>query len=900
MILFVWARHARLARTDDIARSDATRQQRERNMNKPAETEVCLTERDPSPASEQASQCLLGCVALSDLISDDISVGEVVRPFILECGPDTEVCEAARRMSEAHVSSILVVECDSVLGIWTERDALMLDLGLEDSLNRPIREVMSAPVKSIPQDLNIRELAVRFRDDHVRHYLVVDEEGRRRGIVSQTDVVLNQGIEHYLKLKSVSAIVKSGFTPLSSDSNLSDATRLMRDKGCDAVAVTYPEGGFGILTERDVTRLIAARSAARSVGEVASRPLLTVDVRTSLYRVRCLLADRGIRHIGVVDESGALADLISFSDILTGMELAYVRELQEALRARDAELNASQRDLRLAEKVIESSLEGILITDEALRIVSVNPAFTRLTGFTFEEVRGRSPGAFKSGRHDASFYRAMWQSIDACGYWQGEIWNRRKSGELYPAMLAITAIHDRHGRLTNYAALFSDISQIKDSEEQIRNLAYYDPLTSLPNRRLLEDRLQVALAHAHRSQTRVAVMFVDLDRFKRINDTLGHEVGDQVLMEIAQRLRHCLREDDTVARMGGDEFIIVLGDVKHEDAPAHVASKIIEALREPVVIDGRELVITTSIGISVYPEDGADATVLIKNADTAMYRAKDEGRNSFQMYQTAMNARSLEHLALEAALHHALEREELVLHYQPVVDIASGKVVAAEALLRWQHPDLGLVSPADFIPLAEETGLILPIGAWVLREACRQRQSWAKQGFELPRIKVNLSARQFRDPNLVSLISGILSETGMPATSLNLELTESVLMDESEFGIAVLARLRDLGLGLALDDFGTGYSSLAYLKRFPIDELKMDRLFVRDVERKPTDAAITRAIISLAHSLGQKVVVEGIETQAQLEILTDGGCDMAQGFLFSKPVAAAEFRAWCDASNRNT
>ena len=868
-------------------------------MNNPSENEEFQRERRSGPRTDSASERLRGSAALTALISNEVVVGEILRPVILECGPDTEVCEAARLMNEAHVSSILVVADDAVLGIWTERDALLLDLGQEDSLRCPIREVMSSPVKSIPENLSIRELAVRFRDHHVRHYLVVDAQGHRRGIVSQTDVVLNQGIEHYLKLRSVSSIVKESFTPLASDKPLSEAMRLMREKACDAVAVAYPDGEFGILTERDVTRLVAIGRSPRSIGEVASRPLLTVDIKTSLYRVRCLLADRGIRHIGVLDEAGTLVDLISFSDILVGMELAYVRELQDALRARDAELTASQHELRLAEKVIESSLEGILITDEDLHIVSVNPAFTRLTGYTFDEVRGRTPAVLKSGRHDANFYRAMWKSISACGHWQGEIWNRRKSGELYPELLTITAIHDSNGRLTNYAALFSDISQIKDSEEQIRSLAYYDPLTNLPNRRLLEDRLQVALAHAHRNHSRLAVMFVDLDRFKRINDTLGHEVGDRVLMEIANRLKHCLREDDTVARMGGDEFIIVLGDVAQEDAPAHVASRIIEALREPVVLDGRELVITTSIGISVYPEDGEDATVLIKNADTAMYRAKDEGRNSFQMYQTAMNARSLEHLALEAALHHALEREELVLHYQPVVDIASGKVVAAEALLRWRHPDLGLVSPADFIPLAEETGLILPIGAWVMREACRQHRAWAKQGFELPRMKVNLSARQFRDPSLVTLISEILAETGMPAAALNLELTESVLMDESEYGIAVLARLRKLGLGLALDDFGTGYSSLAYLKRFPIDELKIDRLFVRDMERNPSDAAIAGAIVSMAHSLGQMVVAEGVETQAQLAILTASGCDMAQGFLFSRPLPADAFPTWDRANDRS-
>lgn len=577
-------------------------------------------------------------------------------------------------------------------------------------------------------------------------------------------------------------------------------------------------------------------------------------------------------------------------------EVVHVQGLKDALKERDTALHALQKELHLAKKVIESSPDGLMITDTQGCIVSVNPAFTRLTGYTDREVMGQSPSILKSGRHDKAFYDLMWNEIYTTGYWRGEVWNRRKNGEIYPELLTITAVCNPDGEITHYAALFSDISQIKNNEELIHSLAYYDPLTGLPNRRLLEDRLQVALAHAHRSHSRVAVMFVDLDRFKRINDSLGHTVGDRVLVEAARRLKQCLREDDTIARTGGDEFLVLLNHFESDDAPAQAAMRIIEALRQPIVVDGRELVITTSLGVSVYPEDGQDGNVLIKNADTAMYRAKDEGRNSFQMYQTAMNARSLEHLALEAALHHALGRDELALHYQPVIDISTGKVVAAEALLRWQHPDRGLISPGEFIPIAEDTGLIVPIGAWVVREACRQHQAWARQGLDLPAMKVNLSARQFRDPNLLEMISSVLAETGMPASSLNFELTESILMDASEHGIAILISMRALGLGLALDDFGTGYSSLAYLKRFPINELKIDRLFVRDIELNQSDAAIARAIVTLAHSLGQKVVAEGIETCAQLKTLTDSGCDMAQGYLFSRPVAAEAFPDWCDTS----
>lgn len=535
-------------------------------------------------------------------------------------------------MSEAHVSSILVIENGTAAGIWTERDALAVDFRDSASFNRPIRDLMSSPVRTVPSDIALGELSLRFRQDRVRHYLVTDEDGGRRGIVSQTDVVLNQGIEHYLKLRRVDSIIKGGLRTLPHDAGLTDATCLMRETGVDAVVISYPDDGFGVLTERDVTRLVGGRAVEQALGELASRPLITVDSKASLYRVRCLLSDHGVRHIGVVDESGVLIDLVSFSDILTGMELAYVHELQHALQERDRALNTSQRNLHLAEKVIESSLEGIMITDELANIISVNPAFTRLTGYEPEEVIGHNPSLLSSGRHDSGFYSEMWEQLRRDGHWQGEVWNRRKDGALFPELLTITAIRDRDGRLTNYAALFSDISAQKESEERIRHLAYFDPLTGLPNRRLLDDRLQVALAHAHRSTGRLAVMFVDLDRFKQINDSLGHEVGDRLLVEVANRLRDGLREDDTVARIGGDEFLIVLSDLDGPDSPAHTAARLIEALQQPIRIGEHELSITTSIGISLYPDDSVDAALLIRKADAAMYRAKAQGRNGFQHF----------------------------------------------------------------------------------------------------------------------------------------------------------------------------------------------------------------------------------------------------------------------------
>ena len=836
--------------------------------------------------------------SLATASTDRVTVGEVVRRELLECSPATPLWEAVQRMAERKVSSIVVVEHGETVGIWTERDTLAVDFEDPVSFERPIGEVMSSPVRTVQTHLTLNELTLNFRQDRIRHYLVLDEHGERCGIVSQSDVVLNQGVEHYLKLRKVNSLVKGGMHVLSAGALLSAVTRCMREAAVDAVAVDFgtdtesAEGRYGIVTERDLARQIAARRINARAGEIASRPLATVSERTSLYRVRQLLAERKFRHIGVLRDDGELIDLVSFSDILAGMELAYVKELRQALLDRDRALSSSERSRYLAEKIIEVSMEGIVVTDTDARIISVNPAFTRLTGYTADEVVGQNPRFLSSGRHDADFYAKMWGSLRATGKWAGEIWNRRKSGEIYPELLHITTIIDQAGAVSHYVAVFTDISRIKENERRIRELAYYDALTGLPNRRLLEDRLLVELAHADRAKRSLAVMFIDLDRFKRINDSLGHEVGDRLLVEVASRLRSCLREEDTVARMGGDEFLVLAGNLVEAEDAAITARRIVAALRKPVMIDGLELMVTTSIGISIYPSDASDGDSLIRNADAAMYRAKDEGRDSYQLYEPAMNARSLERLALETALHHALERSELTLYFQPLVDANSGEITAVEALLRWNHPDLGLVPPADFIPIAEDTGLIVSIGEWVLRSACSRHREWRKRGLGDMRMMVNISARQFRDPAFFDMVVRVLAETGMPAHQLTLELTESMLMDGIQHSIELLDRLHAFDVRLALDDFGTGYSSLAYLKRFPISELKIDRLFVRGIDRSARDVELVGAVIALGHSLDLLVIAEGVESLAHFKVLREYGCDLMQGFHFSRPLPWDELLAF--------
>jgi diguanylate cyclase (GGDEF)-like protein/PAS domain S-box-containing protein len=779
----------------------------------------------------------------------------------------------------------------AAVGIWTERDALAIDFSDASSFARPIREVMSSPVRSVQAGTLLQDVALRFRKEHVRHYLVTGVDGDCLGVVSQTDVVLNHGVEHYLRLRRVDSVMRGPLLTLAANESLGAAARRMRSSDSDALAVEYPDGDYGILTERDVVRLIASGRSEDEVGRLASRPLISIDRKESLYRARSVLMQHGVRHIGITRDGGALDGILSFSDLLAGMELVYVQELRHALKVRNRALKFSQRSLRLAEKVIENSLEGIIVTDREGFIETVNPAFSRLTGYRPEEVIGRNPSLLSSGRHDRDFYRNMWHKLAEGGHWQGEIWNRRKDGEVYPELLTITAIADETGEVTHYAALFSDISELKENEKRIKHLAYFDPLTGLPNRRLFADRLQMGVAHSHRNGQQLAVLFVDLDRFKRVNDSLGHAVGDSLLREVSGRIEACIREDDTVARMGGDEFTVLLSEVRDFEEAAQVARRIIERLEQPVLIEGNELVVTSSIGISYYPDDGPDPDTLIRNADTAMYRAKADGRNSYQLYTPSMNARSREHLSLEVALRRALDRDELRLFYQPLHACASGALAEAEALLRWEHPERGLMTPADFVPLAEETGLIEPIGEWVVATACRQLRTWLDQGFPAIKVAVNISARQFQQPEFAGALKRNLDRFRVPAGALNLELTETLLMEDGVEVIRMLNRIRDLGVGISVDDFGTGYSSLNYLKRFPIRTLKIDQAFIRDISSSPEDEAIVSAVINLAHSLRLEVVAEGVEREEQLALLKRHGCDLIQGFLYGPALPPELFQA---------
>lgn len=547
------------------------------------------------------------------------------------------------------------------------------------------------------------------------------------------------------------------------------------------------------------------------------------------------------------------------------------------------------RKLSLA---VEQSANMVMITDPQGLIEYVNPKFCRVTGYAREEIVGRELWTMKSLDMPVATFRDIWETLNAGKEWHGELHNRKKNGEFYWCLESISPVRDDKGMVTNFVSVAEDISERKHAESTIRHLAYYDPLTGLPNRRLFRDRLEQTRTAALRSGELFGLMYLDLDRFKEVNDTLGHSVGDQLLKAAAQRIADCLRKADTMARLGGDEFAVIIAEAARAEDVSRVAEKIIRAFQQPFLLSGFELFTSTSIGISIFPADTADIDTLIKNADIALYRAKEQGRNNYQFFIAEMGQRSMERLVIENRLRFAVERNELELHYQPQVELASGQVRGVEALLRWHSPELGMVMPADFIPLAEETGLIVPIGEWVLRTACRQMKAWVDGGVPLTRMAVNLSPRQFRQAGLEQTVVSALQDAGLEPGYLEVEITENTVMHNPQLTQSILEKLRAMGVQVAIDDFGTGYSSLATLKHFPVTRLKVDQTFVRDLAEDRDDAAIVLAIISMAHSLRLPVVAEGVETAEQTSYLQLHGCEEAQGYAFSKPLPAAEIDAY--------
>ena len=547
------------------------------------------------------------------------------------------------------------------------------------------------------------------------------------------------------------------------------------------------------------------------------------------------------------------------------------------------ERRMAEEKLRLSATVLEHIADGVMVIGLDGRIVAINPAFTQITGYTEMEALGQDSALTRSSRHDNAFYTAMWAELAETGFWRGEIWNKRKNDVLYLEWLTISAVRDDSGAMTHYVGVFSDITKVKESQDKLDHMAHHDPLTALPNRLLFHDRLQHAILRAARDRQQLAILFIDLDRFKNVNDTLGHHVGDELLKQVAGALSARLRDGDTLARLGGDEFIVLLENVEGQIGAGHVAEKLMAMFEQPFMVSDYELFVTGSVGISLYPNDAVDLNMLIRNADVAMYQAKARGRNGYQFYAPSMTGEGVERLRLEAMLRRSIEKNEIYLNYQPQVEIDTGRLIGVEALVRWDNPELGTVPPVRFIALAEDTGFINQLGKWVLDESCRQMVRWQEAGLYVPKIAVNLSVKQFERGSIVNMVAEILTETGLEPHRLQLEVTESVIMNTGD-ALVFINDLHSIGVGLAIDDFGTGYSSLAYLKQLPVQTLKIDRSFIKDISTDVNDEAIAIAIIQLGKSLNLSVIAEGVETEEQAAFLLRHGCNLAQGYFYSRPI----------------
>lgn len=670
--------------------------------------------------------------------------------------------------------------------------------------------------------------------------------------------------------------------------------RSLADLSPDAIVVH--EEGVILYANSVAAHILGAKDRAQLIGKSLWDHFVPESLSRVMARAECLI--NGEKSLPFMDvqmmrKDGSVFDAEVVGGIIPLKEKLVIQSIIRDVSKR----KSAEESLRKLSQAIEQSPSSVMITDTKGVVEYVNPSFVEISGYAPEEILGQKASILRTDMTSKDVFDHMWKTILSGEKWQGELYNRKKNGEIYWEYASISPIKSDAGEITHFMAVKEDITSRKEAEEQLVYKANYDDLTGLPNRVLALDRLSLAMARASRENRTVALLFVDLDRFKNVNDTLGHNIGDMLLSEAAGRLKSCVRDGDTVARLGGDEFLVVLPDLEAAISSEIVAHKILDVFSQPFLLEGRELFVSASLGITIFPNDGDDPDVLLRNADSAMFSAKEKGRNTYRFFTLAMDEMAHENLRLEEHLRHALEFNELSLNYQPLIDGGSGELVGAEALLRWDNGKLGRVVPDQFIPQAEETGLIVPIGEWVLMEACRQAMVWIEEGCADFRIAVNVSSRQFRDGRIVDTVVKALIATGLPPHCLELELTENLLVEDAPVTSFTLRELKQMGVRLSIDDFGTGYSALSYLKRFPFDTLKIDRSFVCDITVDPENAALVTAIIAMARSLGLKVVGEGIETKEQLHMLKAQHCDTIQGYYFSKPLTTEDFQEYIETHN---
>jgi len=842
------------------------------------------------------------------------TIASIMDTNVLSLRRTATVGDAAVRMHACRASCAIVVDGVKPVGIITERD--MVRLYRRQAADMLVGDAMSSPVLSVSPEHLVIDAVQLMQTRGVRHLVVVDDRGDMLATVGEHDVVkhtegqyidlLNQIIheqldelrQHQAKIAELTyqaALLASENRVLEKQRKLDaiienalDAIVLMDESGAISGWNHQAETMFGWPRDQALGRKLLETIVPpiyRQQHREGVRAFLASGANRLNMRVETLAIDRQGRHFAVELS-------VTLVETAQGREFAaFIRDISERKRNED--------EMRVASLIYQNSGEAMMVTDANGAILNINPAFTELTGYRLDEVVGKKPRMLNSGRHDAGFYQEMWHRLNTCGAWQGEIWNKRKNGEIFAEWLTINTIFDEAGAPHRRVALFSDITEKKRAEELIWTQANFDPLTGLPNRRMFQEHLSLAVKKSERSGIPLALMFIDLDHFKEINDTLGHDIGDKLLQEAARRLSGSVRATDTVARLGGDEFTVILEDIESPSATSRIAEHILEKLATSFHVEGEVFYISASIGITFYPDDAEALDDLRKNADQAMYDAKHQGRNRYSYFTSDMREVALNRLSIVNGLRQALANAELRLYYQPIVDLRDGSVYKAEALIRWQHPQRGLIGPDIFIPLAEEQGLILDIGDWVFRRAIRQVGEWRERFRPDFQISVNKSPVQFQtDQTFYKNWLQILIDAGLPGDSVTIEITESLTLGGKPIVAEKLQLFRDAGIQVAIDDFGTGYSSLAYLKRYDIDFLKIDRSFVRNLDSNENDRVLCAAMIAMAHTLGMQVIAEGVETERQRDLLAAAGCDFAQGYWYTVPLPADQFEQWLLDSGR--
>lgn len=829
----------------------------------------------------------------SDARAFGLTVGTLASGTVLNCLPDTSLKTAIDLMRDGNTSSIIVVQDNKPVGILTEHDLLSLPANSGAALCEPVEKRMSTPVHTISMHASPQSAIVRMREREVRHLVTVDEHGILAGIISQTDLIRQIGNKKTFSAKDVAAAVRQSTIFVDADVTVAALRQKMHVEKCDSAIVTgFPsdlpfEEQTGIVTERDILRHITLGGDSLTAGEIATRPITTIHQDMNLNEARSLMMRGNFRHLVVHNQHREIIGVLSFADLLEFIEQDYLEFLGHLTEDRSSELLKARQSLNLARKLIENSPHCVMVCNTRGEIEAVNPAFTRITGYQAEEVIGKNPRILQSGRQSKTFYTKLWNDLIRTGKWEGEIWNKRKSGETYPEWLSIIAIRDGDGEVTHYASIFTDITEREKSREDILRIAFTDELTGFPNRRRFSELLSLHVGRARSAGRSLMIMLLDIDNFQRVNSALGHIAGDDVLVEVSRRISRELGRDAVIARVGADEYAAILPEVRTEQEIRNLADRLLQRLGAPhLTKTGEELYLSASLGIAAFPEDANDTSNLMRCAEMAMLQAKEQGRNGVGRYSVSLHSQKGADLALETALRRALDHQELNLVYQPQFDAKTGKICGVEALVRWTAADGKNISPSTFIPIAEEMGVIGELGRWVLRTACSQLVNWRREGLHNLRLAVNVSVQQFYGTvDFAKQVRAILIDKGLAADRLEIEVTESLFMRDIDDMRVKLQRLRDLGVKIALDDFGTGFSSLSYLRTLPFDSVKLDRSFVSDIEDGAEGKTLAITILNMAHNLGKTCIAEGVETNHQFDVLRDAGCELIQGYLLGRPMA---------------